>query len=135
MRNFNFLSKFPIRALTRLCFCLDSFFEEILENHKKGFYVNNCDFAKFDPRPADVPYLSHSLADLMSQLSPRFKKNWSTINKKRCALHPFERLPTNYQLFSWLSPREEHQVRVDFSAQNLKLSWFGIMPQRFFENN
>ena len=46
----------------------------------------------------------------MSQLSPRFKKNWSTINKKRCALHPFERLPTNYQLFSWLAPREEHQV-------------------------
>lgn len=76
----------------------------------KGFYVNSCDFAQFDPRPADVPYLSHSLADLMSQLSPRFKKNWSLINKRRCALHPFERLPTNYQLFSWLAPREEHQV-------------------------
>ena len=81
----------------------------------KGFYVNNCDFAKFDPSPADVPYLSHSLVDLMSQLSPQFKKNWSTINKKRCALHPFERLPTNYQLFSWLAPREEHQVRVAIS--------------------
>merc|ERR1719495_865506 len=28
--------------------------------------------------------------DLMSQLSPGFKKGWSVINKKRCSLHPFE---------------------------------------------
>lgn len=76
----------------------------------KGFYVNNCSFEKFDPSPADVPYLSHSLVDLMSQLSPGFRKGWVVINKKRCSLHPFERLPTNYQLFSWLSPKEEHQV-------------------------
>lgn len=76
----------------------------------RGFYVNRSDFAKFDPLPAEVSYLSHSLADLMAQLSPAFKKNWAMINRRRCALHPFERLPTNYQLFSWLAPREEHQV-------------------------
>lgn len=76
----------------------------------KGFFVNNCTMEKFNPHPAEVSYLSHSLVDLLSQLSAGFKKGWSQINKKRCSLHPFERLPTNYQLFSWLAPQEPHQV-------------------------
>ena len=40
----------------------------------KGFYVNNCTMEKFDPTPAQVSYLSHSLVDLLSQLSNGFKK-------------------------------------------------------------
>ena len=76
----------------------------------KGFYVNSCTMEKFDPSPAQVSYLSHSLVDLLSQLSAGFKKGWILINKRRCSLHPFERLPTNFQLFSWLAPKEKHQV-------------------------
>ena len=44
------------------------------------------------------------------QLSPAFKKNFAIMLKKRAGKHPFERVPTPYQIFSWMAPLPEHTV-------------------------
>ncbi len=44
------------------------------------------------------------------QISPGFKKNFSLLLKKRAQKHPFERVPTPYQVYSWMAPQPEHQV-------------------------
>jgi protein TIF31 len=68
----------------------------------KGFYVNATNGeGSFDPRPLSPPSSTvccHSLIDLMSQISPGFKRNFSILQKKRLAKHPFERVATPYQV-------------------------------------
>ena len=44
------------------------------------------------------------------QLSPAFKKNFAIMLKKRAQKHPFERVPTPYQIYSWMLPMPEHTV-------------------------
>jgi protein TIF31 len=39
-----------------------------------------------------------------------FKKNFSALLKKRAQKHPFERVATPYQVYSWLSPHITHTV-------------------------
>ena len=76
----------------------------------RGFYVNQTTEEVFNPRPVSQAYLSHSLVDLLSQLSPSFKKNFAQLQKKRTQRHPYERVATPYQLYSWLSPQMEHTI-------------------------
>ncbi len=87
----------------------------------KGFFVNQSSDHAFDPSPASAAASSsggggagagvcHSLIELLSQLSPAFKKNFSTLQKKRLAKHPFERVATPYQVYSWMSPVLEHSI-------------------------
>lgn len=44
------------------------------------------------------------------QISPAFKKNFALLLRKRSMKHPFERVPTPYQVYSWLSPQPDHPV-------------------------
>lgn len=64
----------------------------------------------FCPKPASPNYLCHSLIDLMGQISPVFKRNMSALQKKRTARHPFERVATPYQVYTWAAPPLEHTL-------------------------
>lgn len=41
----------------------------------------------FNPKPANPSFLSHSLVELLSQISPAFKKNFTALQKKRCLFY------------------------------------------------
>jgi protein TIF31 len=65
----------------------------------------------FDPLPAHPNYfLSHSLIELLNQISPAFRKNFVQLQKRRMARHPFERVATPYQVYSWVSPAQTHTL-------------------------
>lgn len=76
----------------------------------KGFFVNQCTEDEFNPKAAQQKFLSHTLIELLNQLSPAFKKNFAIMLKKRAGKHPFERVPTPYQIYSWMVPMPEHTV-------------------------
>ncbi|CAL8079604.1 unnamed protein product [Calicophoron daubneyi] len=74
----------------------------------RGFYVNMSTEEEFNPHPVQHAYVAHSLIDLLRQLSPGFKRNFEALLKRRAAKHPFERVPSPYQVYSWLAPSVEH---------------------------
>ncbi|XP_060599654.1 clustered mitochondria protein homolog [Ruditapes philippinarum] len=76
----------------------------------RGFYVNQCTEDVFNPKAAAQKFLSHTLIELLNQLSPAFKRNFSMLLKKRGQKHPFERVPTPYQVYTWMAPLQEHTV-------------------------
>uniref|UniRef100_A0A182FUP9 Clustered mitochondria protein homolog n=1 Tax=Anopheles albimanus TaxID=7167 RepID=A0A182FUP9_ANOAL len=76
----------------------------------RGFYVNQSTDDTFDPRPASPSYLSHSLIDLLSQISPTFRRCFPLMQKKRTQRHPFERVATPYQVYTWAAPALEHTI-------------------------
>ncbi|BFZ18938.1 hypothetical protein BsWGS_21978 [Bradybaena similaris] len=76
----------------------------------KGFYLTQSTEDEFNPKPAQPKYLSHSLIDLLNQISPAFKRTFSLLLKKRAQKHPFERVPTPYQVYSWMAPQYDHQI-------------------------
>jgi len=76
----------------------------------RGFFVNQCTEEEFTPKPANPSYLSHSLIELLNQISPTFKRNFSLLQKRRTGRHPYERVPTPYQMYSWIGPHLEHNI-------------------------
>ena len=72
--------------------------------------MNHCTEEEFNPKAASPSYLSHSLIELLSQISPLFKRNFSLLQKRRTGRHPYERVPTPYQLYSWVGPHQEHSI-------------------------
>ena len=64
----------------------------------RGFFVNQTTEEEFNPRPAPSNYLSHSLIELLNQISPGFKRNLAILQKRRTSRHPFERVATPYQV-------------------------------------
>ncbi|XP_040279427.1 clustered mitochondria protein homolog isoform X2 [Bufo bufo] len=76
----------------------------------RGFYLNQSTAYTFNPKPANPSFLSHSLAELLNQVSPVFKKNFAALQKKRVQRHPFERIATPFQLYSWTAPQVEHAM-------------------------
>ncbi|KAI7795880.1 clustered mitochondria protein homolog [Triplophysa rosa] len=76
----------------------------------RGFYVNQSTAYSFNPKPANPSMLSHALLDLLVQISPGFKKNFSALLKKRGSTHPFERIATPFQVFSWTAPALDHTM-------------------------
>ncbi|XP_060704009.1 clustered mitochondria protein homolog isoform X2 [Hemiscyllium ocellatum] len=76
----------------------------------RGFYVNQSTAYSFNPKPANPSFLSHSLVELLSQISPTFKKNFAALQKKRVQRHPFERIATPFQVYSWTAPTVEHAM-------------------------
>lgn len=76
----------------------------------RGFFVNQSTEDIFNPRPASPSHLCHSLVELLSQISPGFKRNFAAMQKKRTQRHPFERVATPYQLYAWTAPTLEHTV-------------------------
>ncbi|XP_055052578.1 clustered mitochondria protein homolog isoform X2 [Misgurnus anguillicaudatus] len=76
----------------------------------RGFYLNQSTTYIFNPKPANPSFLSHSLVELLSQISPAFKKNFSSLQKKRVQRHPFERIATPFQVYSWTAPQIDHAM-------------------------
>lgn len=76
----------------------------------RGFYVNLSTEEDFNPKASSPKLVYHSLIDLLGQISPAFKRNFASILKKRQQRHPFERVATPYQVFSWTSPHFEHTI-------------------------
>ncbi|XP_014288289.1 clustered mitochondria protein homolog isoform X1 [Halyomorpha halys] len=76
----------------------------------RGFFLNQSSEEEFNPKPAVPSHLCHSLIELLNQLSPSFKRNFSILQKKRTHRHPFERVATPYQVYAWSSPQIEHTV-------------------------
>ncbi|KAK3523983.1 hypothetical protein QTP70_017491 [Hemibagrus guttatus] len=96
----------------------------------RGFYLNQSTTFIFNPKPENPSMLSHSLVDLLSQISLVFKKNFSLLLKRRTSTHPFERIGTPLQVFSWTAPALDHSMDcvraedVSFS----QLDYEGHMP-------
>jgi len=76
----------------------------------RGFFVNHCTEEEFNPKAASPSYLSHSLIELLNQISPMFKRNFALLQKRRTSRHPYERVPTPYQVYSWIGPQLEHNI-------------------------
>ncbi|XP_037123717.1 clustered mitochondria protein homolog isoform X2 [Syngnathus acus] len=76
----------------------------------RGFYLNQSTTYTFNPKPANPSFLSHSLVELLSQISPAFKKNFTALQRKRVQRHPFERIATPFQVYSWTSPQVDHAM-------------------------
>ncbi|XP_057207169.1 clustered mitochondria protein homolog isoform X2 [Triplophysa rosa] len=76
----------------------------------RGFYLNQSTTYTFNPKPANPSFLSHSLVELLNQISPAFKKNFSALQKKRVQRHPFERIATPFQVYSWTAPQIDHAM-------------------------
>ncbi|CAK1551094.1 unnamed protein product [Leptosia nina] len=76
----------------------------------RGFYLNQSTEEVFNPRPSTPSLLCHSLIELLSIVSPAFKRNFALVQKKRMQKHPFERVATPYQVYQWASPMLEHTV-------------------------
>ncbi|XP_066552152.1 clustered mitochondria protein homolog isoform X2 [Amia ocellicauda] len=76
----------------------------------RGFYLNQSTTYTFNPKPANPSFLSHSLVELLGQISPTFKKNFTTLQKKRVQRHPFERIATPFQVYSWTAPQVDHAM-------------------------
>lgn len=76
----------------------------------KGFFINQSTDEVFNPKPDNPSHLSHSLIDLLSQISPAFRRAFQVIQKRRTLRHAFERVATPYQVYQWASPHLEHTV-------------------------
>ncbi|KAG6443796.1 hypothetical protein O3G_MSEX003024 [Manduca sexta] len=76
----------------------------------RGFYLNQSNEELFNPRPANPPLLCHSLIELLSIVSPAFKRNFALVQKRRMQKHPFERVATPYQVYQWASPMLDHTI-------------------------
>lgn len=76
----------------------------------RGFYINQSTEEIFIPKPESPCQLSHSLIDLLSHISPIFKRNFAAMLKRRQFRHPFERLATSYQVHTWCAPALEHTI-------------------------
>jgi protein TIF31 len=76
---------------------------------------------EFNPKPATPSHLCHSLIELLNQISPQFKRNFALLQKKRSQRHPFERVATPYQLYTWTAPMMDHTIdaiRAEDSKSN-----------------
>ncbi|VDK79802.1 unnamed protein product [Litomosoides sigmodontis] len=98
----------------------------------KGFYVNATTEAGFQPTPSPShKAVHHSLLDLLSSISISFKRAMALILKKRSEKHIFERLPTPYQVNSWVAPvleQTEDGIRSEDSTQPHKIGLEDHIP-------
>jgi len=76
----------------------------------RGYFVNHCTEEEFNPKAASPSFLSHSLIELLNQISPMFKRNFALLQKRRTSRHPYERVPTPYQVYSWIGPQLDHNI-------------------------
>ncbi|XP_040007417.1 clustered mitochondria protein homolog isoform X2 [Xiphias gladius] len=76
----------------------------------RGFYLNQSTAFSFNPKPAVPKILCHSLVELLSQVSPAFRKNFSALQKKRVQQHPYERFAAPFQVFTWTAPHGDHTL-------------------------
>ncbi|KAK6100365.1 Clustered mitochondria family protein [Brugia pahangi] len=98
----------------------------------KGFYVNATTEAGFRPTPSPSHRtVHHSLLDLLSSISTSFKRAVALILKRRSEKHIFERLPTPYQVNSWIAPvfeQIEDGIRAEDCTQPHKIGLEDHIP-------
>ncbi|XP_069817418.1 clustered mitochondria protein homolog [Dendropsophus ebraccatus] len=101
-----------------------------ITSSNRGFYINQSTAEVFNPKPASPSHLSHNIVELLNQVSPAFKKNFSNLQKKRVHRHPLERIATPYQIYSWIAPSSNHIidcVRAE-DAYNSRLGYEEHIP-------
>lgn len=76
----------------------------------RGFYINQTTDEDFNPKPASPSHLCHSLIELLNSISPAFKRHFAVLQRKRNERHPFERVATPYQLYTWTAPLMDHTL-------------------------
>ncbi|CAH1232827.1 CLUH [Branchiostoma lanceolatum] len=76
----------------------------------RGFFVNQSTQEIFNPKPASPKCWAHSLIELLNQISPIFKRNFATLQKRRVNRHPFERIATPFQVYCWTAPQMDHTI-------------------------
>ncbi|KAK1883191.1 Clustered mitochondria protein like [Dissostichus eleginoides] len=76
----------------------------------RGFYLNQSTAFNFNPKPAVPKILCHSLVELLSQVSPAFRKTFSALQKKRVQQHPYERIAAPFQVFTWIARYGDHTL-------------------------
>ncbi|XP_070700176.1 clustered mitochondria protein homolog [Pempheris klunzingeri] len=76
----------------------------------RGFYLNQSTAFNFNPKPAVPKIVCHSLVELLTQVSPVFRKNFSALQKKRVQQHPYERIAAPFQVFTWIARQEDHTL-------------------------
>ncbi|XP_037604137.1 clustered mitochondria protein homolog [Sebastes umbrosus] len=76
----------------------------------RGFYLNQSTAFNFNPKPALPKILCHSLVELLSQVSPAFRKTFSALQKKRVQQHPYERIRAPFQVFTWTARHRDHTL-------------------------
>lgn len=98
-----------------------------------GFYVNASVGDKFRPEKSNAygGRVHHSIFDLLSELSPHFKKSLAHILKTRAEKHVLERLSIPFQIYQWAVPTVENsldQIRADDQIQPYRLGLEDHMP-------
>ncbi|XP_051777330.1 clustered mitochondria protein homolog [Erpetoichthys calabaricus] len=91
----------------------------------RGFYVNRSSLDTFDPTMASPGLLSHSLSDLLSQLSPAFRRGFALIQKSRLPNHSLDKMEVPKQIYSWTSPRIAHSANWEPCSLGLGLEFHG----------
>ncbi|XP_030602479.1 clustered mitochondria protein homolog isoform X2 [Archocentrus centrarchus] len=76
----------------------------------RGFFLNQSTAFNFNPKPAVSKILCHSLVELLSQVSPAFRKNFTALQKKRVQQHAYERIAAPFQVFTWTAPHGDHTL-------------------------
>ncbi|KAE8295352.1 Clustered mitochondria protein-like protein [Larimichthys crocea] len=83
----------------------------------RGFYLNQSTTYTFNPKPANPSFLSHSLVELLSQISPCLQEELHCPAKEKCFLSvimlkdtQFERIATPFQVYSWTAPQVDHAM-------------------------
>ncbi|XP_042355264.1 clustered mitochondria protein homolog [Plectropomus leopardus] len=76
----------------------------------RGFYLNQSTAFNFNPKPAAPKILCHSLVELLSQVSPAFRKTFSALQRKRVQQHPYERIAAPFQVFTWIARHGDHTL-------------------------
>ncbi|XP_078083503.1 clustered mitochondria protein homolog [Mustelus asterias] len=94
----------------------------------RGFYINQSTVDLFNPKPGSPSLLCHSLLELLNQISPKFKKNFATLQKKRVNCHPLERVATPFQTHSWTTPQRQHTIDC-VRAEDAYISRLGYEEQ------
>ncbi|XP_062854364.1 clustered mitochondria protein homolog [Trichomycterus rosablanca] len=81
-----------------------------------GFYVNRSTVNAFDPRPAQSSSTCHCLTDLLSQISPQFKHNFSIL-RHRSTQPTEESMATPYHTLTWLGSSAFHSHKINYSSR------------------
>ncbi|CAD5121121.1 DgyrCDS9661 [Dimorphilus gyrociliatus] len=99
---------------------------ETLENNNfhvtgcaRGFFINRCTTEIFNPKPESEPFLNHSLAYLLGEVSPQFKIKFEDFMNFIRDSNPLERYPYGSPVFNWLSPKVDRVLDCDKPLLNL----------------
>ncbi|XP_015229383.1 PREDICTED: clustered mitochondria protein homolog [Cyprinodon variegatus] len=94
----------------------------------RGFYLNQSTAFNFNPKPAAPKIICHSLIELLKQLSPAFKKNFTALQKRRVYQHPYELIPAPFQVYTWAAPLGDHTLDC-ISSEETYTSVMGLDEQ------